>query len=141
MSSAAVFAAVSLISLHNGDEKGDEKAEQAEPGKQDVEKSQNQISKGNDPEVIIPFFLLLHGSATSILIMLAGHSLAHFPHPMHRALLTSAQMPFGTVIALLGQTLTQHPQATHSRALIVAFLFGINNLLLLMSECTGWPVI
>ena len=34
-------------------------------------------------------------------------------------------MPFGTVIAPLGQTLMQHPQAAQSRVLTIAFLFAI----------------
>ena len=57
--------------------------------------------------------------------MLAGHSLAHSPHPTQSAGLISAYMPVGTVMAPFGQTLTQHPQDTHSFLLTAAFLFGI----------------
>ena len=90
MSPAAVFVTVGLISLHNRDEQGNKKAEQAQPGEEDIKKSQDQICKGKDPQVVIPFLLLLHCPITSIEIMLAGHSFAHFPHPMHRVSSTFA---------------------------------------------------
>ena len=57
--------------------------------------------------------------------MLAGHSFAHFPHPTHNSLSMTAWMPWGMVIAFLGQTFIQHPQATHSRILTDAFLFAM----------------
>jgi phosphoglycerol transferase MdoB-like AlkP superfamily enzyme len=62
-------------------------------------------------------------------ITLAGHSLAHRPHPTHKSLFISAKTPFGTVIALLGQTFMQHPQATHSFVLTTAFLLAMIKLL------------
>lgn len=55
----------------------------------------------------------------------AGHSLAHNPQPTHRLGLITACMPFGTVMAFLGQTFMQQPQATHSRMLTEAFRFAM----------------
>lgn len=46
-------------------------------------------------------------------------------------------MPFGIEIALLGQTFMQHPQATHSRILTIAFLFVMMELLLFFVQYTG----
>lgn len=77
----------------------------------------------------MPFLFFFHDSVTSSVITLAGHSFTHFPHPTHRSPRISAQMPRGTEIAFLGQTLTQHPQATHSRVLTTAFLFVMITLL------------
>jgi hypothetical protein len=51
---------------------------------------------------------------SQISITEAGHSAAHFPHPIHLLLSTIAYIPLAMVIALFGQTLAQHPQATQS---------------------------
>lgn len=53
----------------------------------------------------------------------AGHSFAHFPHPIHVSGFTFARMPFHMEIACLGQTFTQQPQATQSWLFTNAFRF------------------
>ena len=88
---AAVAVAVALGPPHQGDDQGDEKAQQAQPGEEDVEKAQGQVAKGEDPEIVEPF--LLHTAASRITITEAGHSLAHFPQPTHRLSSTSARRP------------------------------------------------
>ncbi len=46
---AAIAVAVAFRSTDNGDDQRDEKEEQADPGKQDVEKTQDQIGQFHDP--------------------------------------------------------------------------------------------
>ena len=58
-------------------------------------------------------------------MMLAGHSLAHFPHPTHLVKSTFAIIPLKIVIADKGHTFTQHPQATQSDLFMDAFFFFI----------------
>ena len=126
MPSAAVFVAVGFAAVYNRYEKRYKKAEESQPCKKDIEKSQDQVGKRNDPKIIIPFLLFFHLSVTSNEIILAGHSFAHFPHPTHNSLSMLAWMPFKIVIAFRGQTLMQHPQATHSWMLTTAFLFAMS---------------
>ena len=120
---AAIFITVGFIAFDDSNKQRDKKAEKSQPCKKDIEKSQDQISKRNDPEIIIPFLFIFHCSVPSSLITLAGHSLTHCPHPTHNSKLILAWMPSGMEMALRGQTLIQHPQATHSLILTTAFLF------------------
>ena len=53
--------AVALVSLDQRNNQRNKKAKQAQPGKQDVEESQNQIGKGCNPEIVVPVFFLFHG--------------------------------------------------------------------------------
>lgn len=45
--------------------------------------------------------------------MLAGQAFAQRPHPTQRSLSTFAKHPPAMLIAVMGQTFTQVPQATH----------------------------
>ncbi len=62
--------------------------------------------------------------------MLAGHSFAHLPHPTHSPGSILAYMPVGMVIAFLGHTLMQHPQATQAWTLTTAFFLIMIHFLL-----------
>ena len=104
--------AVALIPARKGDDQRDEKAEEAQPGKEDVEEAQHQIEERGDPEEVIP--ALFHGRFSSSVIMVAGHSAAHLPQPTHRSASTRAVIPFQIRMAERGQTRTQQPQATQS---------------------------
>lgn len=134
--SSAIFITVCLIAVYNRYEERDEKAEKSQPGEKDIEKSQDQIGEGDDPEVIIPLLFSFHYSVTSNVIMLAGHSFTHLPHPTHKSLLIKALTPLGMETAFLGQTFMQHPQATHSRRLTTAFLLIMTYLLFLFIQYT-----
>ena len=94
LSTPAVGVAVSLASGHQGDDDGDNKTDQSQPGEQNVKKSQNQVSKGGDPEVVGPFFLhAIPPSETArafMEIMQAGHSFSHLPQPTQKAGSTDA---------------------------------------------------
>ena len=94
LSTPAVGVAVSLASGHQGDDDGDNKTDQSQPGEQNVKKSQNQVSKGGDPEIVGPFFLhAIPPSETArafMEIMQAGHSFSHLPQPTHKAGSTDA---------------------------------------------------
>ena len=61
LSSSAVAVAVALVSLDQRNNQRNKKAKQAQPGKQDIEESQNQIGEGCNPEIVVPVFFLLHG--------------------------------------------------------------------------------
>ena len=88
---AAVAVAVPLGAAGNGNDQWDQEARQAQPGEENVEKSQTQIRQGDDPEIIVPVFF--HFAASSHVMTLAGHSRTHLPQPMQRARLTRAVMP------------------------------------------------
>lgn len=66
---------------------------------------------------------VFHAVTSPMAMTAAGHSLAHFPQPMHFSASTAANMPPTTAMAFLGQTLRQHPQATHSACSTNATLF------------------
>ena len=57
--------------------------------------------------------MLFHDLA-SILMAVAGHSLAQRPHPTQRPSSTTEKLPFQMLIASLGQTSAQAPQATQT---------------------------
>jgi hypothetical protein len=64
-----------------------------------------------------------------MVITLAGQTMAHFPHPTHRISSTSAITPLKIEIALVGQTFTQVPQATHCfdiQAIRFAFIIHLS---------------
>lgn len=67
--------------------------------------------------------MFLQASTSLISITLAGHSFAHFPQPTHLVISTSAMIPFIILIAPIGQTLMQQPQATQSDCSTKAFRF------------------
>lgn len=91
---------------------GIKEAEQSQPGCHDVEKAQGQICQGQDPEIVVPFFLHVHRAASRIVMTLAGHSFAHLPQPTHFPMSTRAMIPWKIWMASMGQTLAQQPQAT-----------------------------
>jgi hypothetical protein len=66
-------------------------------------------------------------------MMEAGHSFAHKPQPIHLLASTCANIPRLMVIAFLGHTLIQAPQATQSLWDISARLFAIFLVLLAIS--------
>ena len=109
---AAVAVAVALGPADHGDDEGDEEAQQAQPGKQNVEKSQQEVQERSDPQIVVP--VLLHASTSRILMTLAGHSLAHLPQPTHLSCRTWAITPRTISMACRGQTFTQQPQATQA---------------------------
>ena len=70
------------------------------------------------------FFLCSHTfSLLSVLILFAGQTLSHFPHPAHLSFSTFAKHPLCTFIAPNGQIISQAPQATQSVLSTVAYRF------------------
>src|SRR5699024_7999840 len=63
LSSAAVAVAVSLRTPDHRNNQRNKKAQQAQPGEQDIEKSKNQIGQRSEPQIIIP--LTLHALSPS----------------------------------------------------------------------------
>ena len=112
-----------------GDQQRNKEAQQSQPRKENVEKSQHQIGQGGDPQVIIP--LLFHTFTSWISITDAGHSLAHLPQPTHLSSWICACRPWLISRAPMGQTFTQHPQATQSWRATNAFLFLRGNAMLI----------
>lgn len=115
---AAVAVAIALFLAENGHQQRDEKAQQPQPSEENVEKAQDQIGGGGDPEIVVPVVLFgLHaGSSLGMTVMMAaGQTAAQRPQPTHRAGSTTAYSPPRTVMAPRGQTLTQLPQATQRR--------------------------
>ena len=71
---AAIPVTVSLRSPDERDHKRDKETQQAQPGKEYVEKTQHEIQQRSDPEIVVPaLFHTVHPSC--ITITLAGHSL------------------------------------------------------------------
>ena len=60
-----------------------------------------------------------------MLIMEAGHSLAHKPQPIHLLSSTRAYLPLYMDMAPLGQTFMHEPHATHKSLVTLANLFDI----------------
>ena len=56
MPSSTIPVTISLCSICKRDDQRDEKTKKSDPCKQDVEKSENQISEGYDPQIVIPMF-------------------------------------------------------------------------------------
>ncbi len=54
--SSTIPVTISLCSICKRDDQRDEKTKKSDPCKQDVEKSENQISEGYDPQIVIPMF-------------------------------------------------------------------------------------
>lgn len=70
------------------------------------------------------FFLCFHMfSLLSILILFAGHTFSHFPHPTHLSCVTFAKHPLCTFIAPNGQVISQAPQATQIVLSTAAYRF------------------
>lgn len=82
LSSAAHVIAEPFVSEKECHKQRNEKVYHSEPRKKNVEKAENKIQNGPDPQIIIPFFL--HYSISSITIHPAGQFLAQIPHPTHR---------------------------------------------------------
>ena len=58
-------------------------------------------------------FLCFHRfSLPFIIILFAGQTFSHFPHPTHLSSATFAKQPLCTLIAPIGQAFSQAPQAT-----------------------------
>ena len=110
LSSAAVAVAVALCPFGDRNDQRDEKTQQPQPRKQNVEKAQDQIGQGQRPQVVVP--MLFHTDTSQNPMTEAGHSLAHFPQPTHRSVLTLAAIPFQISMADRGHIFAQQPQAT-----------------------------
>ena len=82
LSAVAVAVAEAFASVKQGEEQRQDKADEAEPGEQDVDKAQRKIQKGPKPEIVVPV-MLFHARA-SIWISPAGHSRAQRPQPAQR---------------------------------------------------------
>lgn len=65
--------------------------------------------------------MFFHSITSLIVITLAGHSFAHFPHPTHLSESILALIPLQIAIAFNRHTLTQQPQATQWFSFTVAF--------------------
>ena len=63
--SAAVPVTAALGAGDHGNAQRDKEAEQSQPGGHDIEKAQGQICQGQDPEIVVPFFLHVHRAAVS----------------------------------------------------------------------------
>lgn len=121
LAAPTVAIAVCFSASGNGDNKRQEEANEPEPRKKNVYKAKKEINGRSDPKIIIPAFF--HAGTSAMAMTAAGHSLAHFPQPIHFSASTAANMPPTTAMAFLGQTLRQHPQATHSACSTNATLF------------------
>lgn len=110
----AVAVTVPFVPADDGKQEWEDKADQANPGEQDMDKPQDEIDQGEDPEIVVPVFF--HSAASRMVITVAGHSRAQMPQPTQRTGSTWAVMPFAIRIAALGQTFTQQPQATQWEA-------------------------
>lgn len=70
------------------------------------------------------FFLCFHMfSLFSILMLFAGQTFSHLPHPTHLSCATFAKHPLCTFIAPNGQAFSQAPQATQSVLSTAAYRF------------------
>jgi hypothetical protein len=68
------------------------------------------------------FFLCFHTFALlSILMLFAGQTASHFPHPTHLSSATFAKHPLFTFTAPNGQAVSQAPQATQRVFSMVAY--------------------
>lgn len=59
----------------------------------------------------------------SVLILFAGHTFTHFPHPIHFPSATFAKHPLNTFIAPSGQAVSQAPQAAQIVLSTIAYRF------------------
>lgn len=91
LSASAITVAIRLAAFGDGDDEGNEEAEQPEPGKENVEEAQHQIGEGDDPHVVVP--VLGHAHTSFILMTDAGHSRAQSPQPTQRVVSILATMP------------------------------------------------
>lgn len=60
LTSATVTVAVGFGALDQRNDQRNKEEDQTQPGKQNVEEAQAQISQFHDPQIVVPFLLLLH---------------------------------------------------------------------------------
>ena len=88
LTTAAEKVAVHLVATEYGNKQRKQETEHPQPGKEDIEESQDQVGSRENPEIVVP--VLLHQTTSPISMIAAGHSAAHRPHPMHKSSSTQA---------------------------------------------------
>ena len=122
LSSAAIPVTESFIPVEKRKHQWYTKINHPQPGKEDIEKSQNKIQDCPEPQILMPFFMHCHLSSRSAnVIQPTGQFFPHSPQPTQIPLSTCAWQPFLTEMAYLGQECVHSPHATHRLVSTIAY--------------------